>query len=109
MALSAVGFSYCRSFSKLYGYAALGGGILLCLAGFMLNLFAGESDTAAFFHENMVVAAITTLLTVLAGALLIMGMIFALSGAGILFVALVIAAEILLLTGRLFLLYVSVY
>ncbi len=107
--LSAVGFSYCRSFSELYGYAALGGGILLCLAGFMLNLFAGESDTAAFFCENMAAAVVTILLTVLAGALLVMGMIFALSGAGILFVVLVIAAEVLLLTGRLFLLYVSVY
>ena len=107
--LTAVAFFYGRSFSDFYGYAALGGGILLCLAGFMLNLFAGESDTIAFFCETLPTAVITTLLTILAGVLLGIGTVFALSGTSTLFAVIVIVVEIVLLIGRLLLLYMTIY
>ncbi len=107
--LSAVGYFYGNSFNSLYGYAALGGGILLCLGVLVLNLFAGEGDTAAVFGEMLLPALIVTLLTILTGGLLITGMILGLTGAGILFVIIVIAVEVILLIGRLLLLYMAVY
>ena len=107
--LSTVGYFYGSSFDPLYGYAAFGGGILLCLIGFGINLFAGEGDTEAVFGEMLLPAVIATLLAVLTGGLLITGMILDWTGAGIIFRIIVIAVEVILLIGRLLLLYMAVY
>ena len=107
--LSVVAFFYAKSFSVFYGYTALGIGIFLSLVGFALNLFAGESSTAAFFSETLSTAVVITLLMVLAGALLVTGMILALVSESTLFMWIIIVAEVALAIARLVLLYMAVY
>lgn len=107
--VSAVGFFCARSISPLYGYIALGVGIFMSLAGFGLNVFAGEKKTAAFFREALPAAVVITLLMILTGVLLTVGAVLAFASEGLLFKVIVIAAEVALAIARLLLLYMAVY